>query len=168
MQHAEIISINIWSIVISLANLVILFLILKKFLYKRVKKALAKRQETLENQYSQAEADRAAAAEERAHWEQKMETAEEEADRIIKEASGDADNRSRRIVAEARDKADDIVRQAELEAERELKKAEAEVKQEIIDVSAVLAGKMLSREVDPRDHKEMIDSFIDSIGEDNE
>ena len=44
MQNLDIISINIWQVVISLANLVILFLILKKFLFEPVKKIKAQRE----------------------------------------------------------------------------------------------------------------------------
>jgi len=54
MQTLDIISVNIWQIIISLVNLLIIFLIIKKFLYKPVKKMLEDRQSTIENEYSQA------------------------------------------------------------------------------------------------------------------
>ena len=44
MQSLDIISVNLWQILISLANLTILFLLLKKFLYKPVTKMLEQRQ----------------------------------------------------------------------------------------------------------------------------
>jgi F-type H+-transporting ATPase subunit b len=68
-------------------------------------------------------------------------------------------------VAEARDKAADIIRRAENEAELERRKAEAGIKQEIVDVSALLATQMLGREVRAEDHRELIDSFIEEIGD---
>ena len=43
MQTLDIISVNIWQIIISLSNLVILFLLVKKFLFKPVKSMIAKR-----------------------------------------------------------------------------------------------------------------------------
>ena len=55
MQSLDIISVNLWQILISLANLVILFLILKKFLYGPVTKMLAKRREEIDTQYTEAE-----------------------------------------------------------------------------------------------------------------
>ena len=55
MQNLDIISINIWQVVISLANLVILFLILKKFLFEPVKKIKAQRENEIETQYKKAE-----------------------------------------------------------------------------------------------------------------
>ena len=47
MQTLDVISVNIWQIVISLANLALLFLLLKKFLYQPVKRMLAKREEEM-------------------------------------------------------------------------------------------------------------------------
>ena len=44
MQPLDIISINIWQIVISLINLVILFFIVKKILFEPVKKMVAERE----------------------------------------------------------------------------------------------------------------------------
>ena len=54
MQTLEIISVNLWQILISLANLTILFLLVKKFLYKPVKKVLAQRQSEIDSHYDAA------------------------------------------------------------------------------------------------------------------
>ena len=40
-----------------------------------------------------------------------------------------------------------------------------EIKREIVDVSAAIAEKMLEREVNAEDHRAMIDSFIETVGE---
>ena len=55
MQTLEVISVNIWQIIISLANLVILTLILKKFLYSPVRKMLAQRRAVIDTQYADAD-----------------------------------------------------------------------------------------------------------------
>lgn len=63
MQSLEVISVNIWHILISLCNLLILFLIVKRFLFKPVKKALEKRDADIGERYSAAnEAKRSAEA----------------------------------------------------------------------------------------------------------
>ena len=56
MQPSEIITVNIWQIVVSLLNLVLLFLIIKKFLYKPFKDTLKQREEKLEGKYTEAQA----------------------------------------------------------------------------------------------------------------
>lgn len=168
MQSLDIISVNLWQIVISLINLLLIFLILKKFLYKPVKKVLSQRQAALDEQYSAAaEAERQANAD-KAAWEDKMLSANAEADAILENATANAGRRSDRIIADAKEKADSIVRQAENEAALERKKAEAGIKQEIVTVSTALTEKMLDREINAEDHRNLIDSFIDQIGEDDD
>ena len=96
-----------------------------------------------------------------------MQSAKAEADAIMKDAASKAQIRGDRIVSDAREKADGIIRQAQTAAELERKKAEDGIKKEIVDVSAALTEKMLGREINAQDHREMIDSFIEGLGEDD-
>ena len=63
MQSLDVISVNIWQILISLCNLVILFLILKKFLFKPVQKVTQTRRAELDDIYSEAKAAQTRAGE---------------------------------------------------------------------------------------------------------
>ena len=165
MQSLDVISINIWNILISLCNLAILFWMMKKFLYRPVRNMIAKRQAELDAQYAAAaEAEQSANAD-RALYAEKLRGARDEADGILRKATADADRNGTRIVAEARDRADGIVRQAQNEAELEKKKAEAEIRRQIADVSTELAGQMLRREIRTEDHRELIDSFLQEMGD---
>lgn len=165
MPSLDIISINIWQILISLANLIIIFLILKRFLFKPVKKMLESRQSALAEQYSAAEAAENKANANKNAWEQKMQTAAADADEILQSATEKAQRHSDRIVADAREKADGIIRQAETQAELERKKSEDGIRREIVNVSAALTEKMLGREINAQDHRDLIDSFIDEVGD---
>lgn len=168
MLTLDVISVNIWQILISLLNLFLIFIIIKKFMFAPVKKMLAARQAAVDTQYSDAEKAKADALADKENWEEKMKTADSAAEEIIKKAADTAKLRGDRIVSEAREKADGIIRVAEMEAALEKKKAESAVKHEIVMVSAAIAEKMLAREVKPSDHRELIDSFIDKIGENND
>ena len=66
MQSLEVISANIWQIIISLCNLVILFLLLKKFLYKPVREMLAKRKALIDGVYADADKAKSEALESKA------------------------------------------------------------------------------------------------------
>lgn len=168
MQNLEIISVNIWQILISLADLVILFLLLKKFLYKPVHKMLDERQKAIDDQYRDADDAKRIAEEDRDEWEQKMQTAEDTANKILQNATANASRRGDAIIAEAKDKADGIMRSAENEAELERLKAADNIKTDIVDISAALTEKLLSREINADDHQAFIDSFIEDIGDGNE
>ena len=113
MQSLEVISFNLWQMLISLANLVILFWILKRFLFKPVKKVLAQRQAELDSQYAAAGEAQQKAMQDQQQWAEKLRGAQDEADALLKSAADDARSRGERIVAEARSKADGMIRQAE-------------------------------------------------------
>lgn len=168
MQNLGIISVNLWQILISLANLTILFLLLKKFLYKPVTKMLEARRAEIDTQYSDAETAKNSAEAKDAELTARLSHAKQEAEGIVKEAADAAKIRGDKIVEDAKVVADGIIRQAETQAELEKKRAEAAIKTQIIDVSTALAEKMLEREVNADDHKALIDNFIDKIGEDDD
>lgn len=165
MQNLEVISINFWQMLVSLANLLILFLILKKFLYAPVLKALEARRSDVEGQYTAAEEAKRAALAAETEYTAKLAAAEATADEIRTAATEEAKRHGERIVAEARDKADSMIRQAEDQIELTQKKAASEIKREIADVSTKLAEKLIERELDADTHRELIDSFIDKIGD---
>ena len=168
MQTLDVISVNIWQILISLLNLYLLFLIIKKFLFKPVKAVLAARQAELDAQYaSAAEAERVALAN-RHQWEEKMQGAESAANAILQSAADQAKFRGDALIAEAQSKADSIIRVAQGEADLERKKALEGVKREIVEVSGALTEKMLEREINTNDHRNLIESFIEKIGDGNE
>lgn len=168
MQSLEIISVNLWQILISLCNLLLIFLIVKKFLFKPVKKMIEQRQSEVDAQYTAADEDRAKAQADKEAWNEKMAGAQEEAAAIIEKATATADKRGEAIVAAAKDKADAIVRQAENEIELERKKAETEMREEIVTISTALAEKMLEREVRADDHRQLINAFMQEVGENND
>ena len=54
MPTLDIITVNVWQILISLLNLFLLFLIIKKFLYGPIKKVMAQRQAEIDADYAKA------------------------------------------------------------------------------------------------------------------
>lgn len=165
MQNLDIISVNLWQILISLANLTILFFLLKKFLYKPVTKMLEERRAQIDKDYSDAASAKQSAEAKDAELTERLAGAKAEAEGIVKEAADIAKARGDKIVEEARATADGIIRQAEEDAELERKRVGETIKEQIVDVSTALAEKMLEREVNADDHKALIDDFISKIGD---
>ena len=165
MQNLDIISINIWQVVISLANLVILFLILKKFLFEPVKKIKAQRENEIETQYKKAEKARKEADDLKAGWEDKITTADQKADEIISEAVERANERNEIMLYESREKADQIIRKAKADIERDRREARETIKKEIVDVSQVISEQIIGREINMDDHRDLIDDAIDKLGD---
>ena len=76
--------------------------------------------------------------------------------------------RGEQILAQGFRNAVAIVRQAQNEAEMEKRKAQATIRREITDVSAALTEKLIGRELKEADHRELIDSFLQEIGDDHD
>ncbi len=163
MQNLSVISVNIWQILISLVNLLLLTLIVKRFLFKPVKKVMDTRRAAIDEDYAQAKAAREEAEESRRNYEAAMAAARQSGDQIIAEATRTAEYRSNEIVNEAREKATELRRQAEADAKLERRKAEDDMRREIADVSTQLTGKLLRREINEEDHRALIDDFLKDL-----
>ena len=102
MQTSEIISVNIWQIIISLCNLLIIFVILKKLLFKPIQKMLDKRKNMIDEQYDKAQKAQDDAEAAKAEWDDKMSTADAEAKGIIDSANKRAEKINEKAALEAR------------------------------------------------------------------
>ena len=165
MQSLEVISVNLWQILISLLNLLILFLLFKKFLFKPVNNMLAKRQSEIDETYRKADEANQSALENKALWDEKIGTLKKESEDMLKKAQNTAKVQGETIVQKAKEQADGIVRQAQAQAQLEFKNAEEDIKKEIVVVSTAIANKLLEREINADDHRALIDSFIEKIGD---
>ncbi len=165
MQSLDVISVNLWQILVSLANLLILFLLIKKFLYKPVKKILETRQESIDKDYALANDAKISAEENKKLYEEKLSAAKSEADSVISSAVNTAKQRENEIITEAHEKAENILKKAEADAMLEKKKAEKEIKGQIVDISTLVAGKIIEKELDSKKNEELVDSFINEIGD---
>lgn len=165
MQTLDVISVNIWQILISLANLLIMYLIIKKILFKPVQKVFAERNAQIEKQYSDAAHSKESAERDAALYEQKLAQADGEADAILRKARERADKMEQEIISEANAKAASMIRRADEDIAQEKKKAINDIKDEISSISIDIAQRLICREINEKDHKELIDGFISGIGE---
>lgn len=156
---------DVWQYFATLANTFILFLILKKLLFKPVQNMIKKRQDDIDNAYQNAETAQTDANNMKSEYEERLANAKSEAADIVKLASQRADNRSDEIVKEAGDKASDMLKRAEEQIEREKKKAINEVKNEISDMAVLIASKVVEKDITAKDHEHLISEFIENAGD---
>ena len=161
----DVISVNFWQIVISLLNLTIMFLILKKFLFKPVMKMFAERENEIGSMYEKAEEAQKSAEAMESEYTQKLSAAKEEASRIMKDATHEATLRGEQIVADAQQKASAITTKAQKEIEREKEAAVKEIKEDIASIAVQLAEKVIEKDLTDKDHERLLEEFIESSGE---
>lgn len=165
MQSLEIISVNIWSILVSLANLLIMFLILKRFLFKPVQKMMAARKQQVDQIYQDAKENRNSAINMKQEYEARLATAREEADGLVRNAVQTAQRKGDAIVAEANSQASHLKQKAEQEIAQEKKQMLQDVRGEISDIAVSIASKVVEREVKKQDYDAFVDEFIKNVGE---
>ncbi|MBR3270390.1 MAG: F0F1 ATP synthase subunit B [Clostridia bacterium] len=163
MGNLDLISVNIPHIIITIINLLILFWLIKKFLFKPVQRILDARKAEVDKVYADAaEAKKAADADKRLYAE-KIENAEAEADALLENAAKKAEQNSDLVLAEASEKASAMLKKAEADIAQERKKAVNDIKNEISDLSVSIAGKVIGREISADDHQALIDGFIEEL-----
>ena len=167
VQSLDIISVNIWQILISLINLLIIYRILKKFLFKPVQKVMNERQAQVDRIYGDANQSRAQAEQMKQEYEQRLASAREEADGLVKNAVQTAQKRSDQMVSEASAQASRIKQKADEEIAQQKKKMLQDVRDEISDLAVEIASKVVEREISPRVYDGFVDEFIRNVGENN-
>ena len=165
MKTLEFISIDAWTIIFQICNLLILVALIRKFLWKRVMAVLDARQKELDGIYGAADKDREDAAEMKREYTERMSNARDEADRLVKSAVDTAQRRGDAIVQEAKSEATHLKQKAESEIEQEKRKAYSELMGEISGMAADIAGRMVEREINADDHRGLVEEFIKSAGE---
>lgn len=162
------VGVNWFTMLAAWCNLLILYLFLKKLLFKPLKNMIDSRQKEIDDMYADAEGSRTEAAELKLEYEARLENANNESEEILKSAMRRAKLREEEILKEANEKAARTVERAYEQVELEKKRAINEVKNEVSEMAVGIAAALIERDVSGDEHKEFIDSFIKNMGDGND
>ena len=160
----EFLSIDLTTIIATLLNTLILFLVLKHFLFDKVNKVIEDRKNDVKETYRQADEAKENAEKLEAEYTSRLEGAKEESAQIIQTARK-AQQRSDEIISEARTEAKGLVDNASREIEREKKIAVNQIKNEITDIAFSAAAAVVEKDMTGEDNERLIEKFIDNVGE---
>ena len=163
--YQALITLDGWTFLAQICNLMIQMLIFKKFLLNPVKNVIAERKAKADSQIADATKLRTEAEAMKAEYEQNLQNARAEANEIVANAQKTATARGEEIVGEARAQAAALKQKAEADIAQERKKAVNEVKDEIGGMAMEIASKVVEREIKETDHQDLIDEFIKNVGE---
>ena len=158
-------SIDLTTIIATLLNTLILFLILKHFLFDKVNKVIDDRQKEIQDSYDRADEAEKNAQKLEADYNEKIGQAKEESAEIIRDATRKAQVRADEIIDEARVEARGIRTNAENEIEREKKIAVNAIKDEISQIACSAAAAVVEKDLTSEDNEKLIEKFIDNVGE---
>ena len=163
--YQALITLDGWTFLAQICNLMIQLVIFKKLLLNPVKKVIADRKAKADSQIADAEKLRTEAEAMKAEYEQNLQNARTEANQIVAAAQKTAAARSEELLGEARAQAAALKQKAEADIAQERKKAVNEVKDEIGGMAMEIASKVVEREIKETDHQDLIDEFIKNVGE---
>jgi F-type H+-transporting ATPase subunit b len=146
----------IWTIL----TFLVLLTLLAKFAWGPLLKALDSRQETIRKSLDDAE--RAKQELERLHQEsaQIIRNARTEAEAVISQSRSDGDRLREEIRQKARADANGIVRNAERQIEMQTDRALQQIRREAVELSVMIASKLLQRNLTKEDNEKLIDEAL--------
>ncbi len=154
-----------YNMLFQLTNTLVMFLFLRKLLFKPVTEFVQKRQDAIENTIREAEQKNQDSEALRIQLNQKLASADEEGRHIIREAAIRAEARAAEIIKEAQADIVHLKATAEQDMERERQKALNALKDEIAHLTILAASKIVERDIDESAHRAYIQQFIDGVGD---
>jgi F-type H+-transporting ATPase subunit b len=151
----------IWTLV----SFFILLALLKKLAFPPILKAMKAREETIRGQLDEAQKTKQEAVSLLEDYRKQLAEARAEAHKIINEGKSLGENVRKEIVQKAQEESNQIVKRAQEEIELQKQKAVLELQERIADLSVRVASKVISRSLDPQDHRRLVEESIAKVGE---
>jgi len=148
------------DIIISLINIVVLFILLRLILWKHVIRFLAEREGRVKGEMDDAEKRRLEAEALHSEYDKKIENIEDRDRDLMLESKTKANKESERILKETRDKARIIINDAEARIAEEKEQALEDLQVEVAQLATEMASRILEREISQEDNAHVVDSFF--------
>ncbi len=157
--------VNPWTALFVLLNTLTIYFVARKFLFGPVMKIIDDRQKEIDGMYESAGTAKANAEALQAQYQKKLSDARNESERIVKEAVARGQSREEEILRKANAEAEALLTKASADIQQEKKKAINDAKNEISGLALAIAGKVVERELNAEDQSQLIDRFLDELGE---
>ena len=165
MGPGEFLNVNFFTALFTLVNTIVLFLVLKKFLFVPVMNMIADRQKEIDTMYDEAGSAKAQALALEEEYQRKLSAAAETSEKMVKDAVARGQAREEEILRQANAEAAAIMDKAAADIAMEKKKAINDAKDEISGIAVAIAEKVVGRELREQDQADLVDAFIRQLGE---
>ena len=143
-----------YELVFQIINTIILFIALKKILFKPVLNIIDSRENAINEGLAL-----------KSEYEKKLSVAKSEGQEIIKQATIRAEQKSEEIISNAKEEANSLKDRANKDIAQEKEKVMNELKNDISSIAILAASKVIEKDIDQAKHEEMINKFIEEVGE---
>lgn len=150
-----------YTFILAMINLLVLYIILRKLLFKKVTAFMDERTKKIKDNIDNAENFKKESAQLKAEYESRLNEALKESISIINEAKAQATKEQDYIINEAHKSAEKIMQNARTEIEQEKQQMLAEVKNYITELTIKTASKLISANMDTAKNKQLVAQFIE-------
>ena len=144
-------------------NFFLLLYCLYRIGYKPVYEMMEKRRQTIQNNLEGAEKEKQDATDLRAEYEEHLANARKEAQQIIENANRFSEKAKEEMITAAREESERLRIQAEKQIAHAKEKALVDIRNEVVQLSVVMAEKIISKEMDEKKHSDLIHEVIGKI-----
>lgn len=159
--------VNIWNFIWSAVNIIILFILLRIFLFKPITKIMNERTRTIQDNLDKAEKSRQEAEELKQQYAESLSNAKEEAQQIIMKAHDEAEAEKSAILKKSKEEASEIISDAGKTIENERKRIIQQAQTQIADLAIEAASKIIGENVDDEKNRRLVDEFLSAEEENN-
>ncbi|WP_061286228.1 F0F1 ATP synthase subunit B [Leptospira interrogans] len=160
----SLLDVNPGLVVWTLVTFLVVVLVLKKFAWDVILKALDERAETVQNDIKKASELRLEAEALLKDYEARLNSAKDEANAIVAEAKSDALKLKNKLLEETNGEVKAQKDQAVKEIELAKAKALGQLQAQIVEMTITVAGKVLEKQLKSEDYKAFIETELDKLG----
>ncbi len=156
------------GLVFTVINLIVFYLLLKRFLFGPIQNIMKQREEMIQGKIDHANAMEEQAKSNKQKYEQVLATAHDESKRIIKEAKQEARQEADAILAEANQEVIRIKKDAESAIELERKREMKKMQDQVAGLALTAVHKVLSEQLNEQENEKLYNRFLKETGEQND
>lgn len=163
MEFKNLIGLTPVEFTFQIINTIVIFIIVKKLLFKPVMEIINARESEIQLSLSEGERVKKEGYKLKEQYEKEMSQAKEQGQEIIKQATLRATQKEEEIITSAKNEAKAIVDKANKDIAQEKQKAINEIKNDISEIAILAASKVIEKDIDKSKHQELINNFINEV-----
>ena len=160
MEGFASLGVNLPLLVVFVVNFIVLFVLLRLFLYKPVMKMLDERTKRTKDAMDLAEATKKEFEQAKGEVQREIEKGRQEAQAIIAQSMQVGERLKEESRQEATKQAQAIVDRTRSELEAERDKIVGDLRREFVDISIAAAGKVIKETLDKEKHRKLIEETL--------
>ena len=158
------IEINI-NLVFTIINLIVLYLLMKKFLFGPILNVMEQRKNMIDQQFASAKDTEEQAYELKGKYEDALKSAKDESMRIVNQAKDEAKVQAERIVKDANTQAGAMLDKAKADIRTEQENAMKAMESRVAELAMDAASRIMGKKNDEAQDMSLYDQFLEGAGD---